>query len=227
MIPKIIIYNAVSLDGRITGFTTDKELYYNIASNWNVDAVLMGSNTIITRFNTSIEEFREEGDFKAPEVIENDKLPLLVVPDSGGKIRIWNEVFKIPFIRDILVLCSRSTPQEYLNFLEKRNIKYMIIGYDKVNLGAALEELNTQFGVKSLRVDSGGILNGALIKDDLVDEICLLVHPVIVGGMLSNSIYTDPDLILNNEVLDLKLLKMEKLKNEIIFLHYRIMKYQF
>jgi 2,5-diamino-6-(ribosylamino)-4(3H)-pyrimidinone 5'-phosphate reductase len=227
MIPKVIIYNAVSLDGRITGFKTDNELYYKIASEWNVDAVLMGSNTLLTGFDADRNDFREEGDFKIPEVIENDKLPLLVVPDSGGKIRIWSEVFKIPYIRDILVLCSRSTPQEYLNFLEKRNIKYMIIGYDKVNLGAALEELNTQFGVKSLRVDSGGILNGVLIKDDLVDEICVLVHPVIVGGMLSNSIYTDPDLILNNEVLDLKLLKMEKLKNEIIFLHYRIMKYQF
>jgi 2,5-diamino-6-(ribosylamino)-4(3H)-pyrimidinone 5'-phosphate reductase len=227
MIPKVIIYNAVSLDGRITGFKTDNELYYKIASEWNVDAVLMGSNTLLAGFDADRNDFREDGDFKIPEVIENDKLPLLVVPDSGGKIRIWGEVFKIPYIRDILVLCSRSTPQEYLNFLEKRNIKYMIIGYDKVNLGAALEELNTQFGVKSLRVDSGGILNGVLIKDDLVDEICVLVHPVIVGGMLSNSIYTDPDLILNNEVLDLKLLKMEKLKNEIIFLHYRIMKYQF
>jgi 2,5-diamino-6-(ribosylamino)-4(3H)-pyrimidinone 5'-phosphate reductase len=227
MLPKVIIYNAVSLDGRLTGFKADNELYSNMASYWNVDAVFMGINMLITRFGALNDDLSKDRDFIVPDVLENDKLPLLVVPDNGGKIRIWSEIFEIPFIRDILVLCSRSTPQEYLNFLEKLNIKYMIIGYDKVNLGAALEELNTQFGVKSLRVDSGGILNGALIKDDLVDEICVLIHPVIVGGMLSNSVYIDPDLTFDNENLDLKLLKMEKLKNEIIFLHYRVMRYQF
>lgn len=227
MLPKVIIYNAVSLDGRITGFNVDTTLYYDIASEWNVDAVLMGSKTLLTVFDADIGELREESDFKLPKVIENDKRPLLVVPDSYGKIRIWSEVFEMPFISDILVLCSRSTPQEYLDFLDERNIKYMIIGYDKVNLGTAFEELNIQFGVKSLRVDGGGILNGALLKDDLVDEICVLLHPVIVGGISSNSIYTVPDLTNNDGVLDLKLLKMEKLKNEIIFLHYRIMKYQF
>lgn len=227
MLPKVIIYNTVSLDGRITGFNIDTELYYDLASEWNVDAVLMGSNTILTGLNTDAGNFREEGVYQTPKVIENDEIPLLVVPDSCGKIRNWNEIIEMPFIRDILVLCSRSTPQEYLDFLDKSNIKYMIIGYDKVNLGAALEELNIQFGVKSLYVDSGGVLNGVLLRDDLVDEICLLIHPVMVGGILSNSIYTNPDLNVNSEVLDLKLLKMEKLKNEIIFLHYRIMKYQF
>ena len=126
-----------------------------------------------------------------------------------------------------MVLCSRSTPQEYLDFLEERYIKYMVIGYDKVNLGTALEELNTQFGVKNIRVDGGGVLNGALLMDNLVDEICLLIHPTIVGGILPNTIYTASDLTSTEESLDLKLLKMEKLKNEIIMLHYRIMKYKF
>lgn len=227
MLPKVIIYNAVSLDGRINGFNADTELYYQLASKWEVDAILMGSNTVLNGFNAKHGELREEGNFKAPEVVENDLRPLLVVPDSGGRIRIWSGVFEMPFIRDILVLCSRSTPQEYLDFLEERYIKYMVIGYDKVNLGTALEELNTQFGVKSIRVNSGGRLNGALLMDDLVDEVCLLVHPTLVGGISPNTIYTALDLKSTAEVLDLKLLKMEKLKNEIIMLHYRVMKYQF
>ncbi len=32
-----------------------------------------------------------------------------------------------------------------------------------------------------VRVDSGGALNGALLRAGLVDEISLLVHPVLVG----------------------------------------------
>ena len=35
---------------------------------------------------------------------------------------------------------------------------------------------------RNVRVDSGGALNGALLRAGLVDEVSLLVHPRIVGG---------------------------------------------
>jgi 2,5-diamino-6-(ribosylamino)-4(3H)-pyrimidinone 5'-phosphate reductase len=47
---------------------------------------------------------------------------------------------------------------------------------------AALEALNTRYGVKVLRVDSGGTLNSVLLHAGLVDEISVLIHPVIAGG---------------------------------------------
>ena len=227
VLPKVIIYNYISLDGRINGFKADKNLYYQLASQWSLDAVLMGTDTLLRNFNIKSDELHESENFEVPEVDKNDSRPLLVVPDSRGRIHVWSEVIRTGLFRDILVLCSRSTPQEYLNFLDERFIKYMVIGYEKVNLGIALEEIYTQFGVKSLRVDSGGRLNGVLLMDDLVDEIYVLVHPAMVGGTSLNSIYIATDLTSTEGVLDLKLLKMEKLKNDIILLHYRIMKYQF
>jgi 2,5-diamino-6-(ribosylamino)-4(3H)-pyrimidinone 5'-phosphate reductase len=227
MLPKVIIYNYISLDGRINGFNVDTELYYKLPSQWSLDAVLMGINTVLKSFNTKSNDLYEEEDFKVREADKNDTRPLLIVPDSRGRIRIWNRVFETGYFRDILVLCSRSTPQEYLDFLEERLIKYMVIGYEKVNLGTALEEINVQFGVKSLRVESGGKLNGLLLRDDLVDEVCVLIHPAMVGGTSPDSIYIAPDLKSAEDALDLKLLKIEKLKNEIILLNYRIMKYQF
>jgi 2,5-diamino-6-(ribosylamino)-4(3H)-pyrimidinone 5'-phosphate reductase len=42
-----------------------------------------------------------------------------------------------------------------------------------------LEPLLEGLGV--VRVDSGGVLNGALLQAGLVDEISLLVHPLLVG----------------------------------------------
>ena len=38
------------------------------------------------------------------------------------------------------------------------------------------------FGDAVVRVDSGGALNGALLRAGLVDEISLLVHPCVVGA---------------------------------------------
>ena len=227
MLPKVVIYNNLSLDGRINGFNTDYDLYSRVASKLSSDAVLMDIDMLLKRFNTENIDITEEKEFT---VLKNDNenlRPLLVVPDIYGKIHNWVEVLENSLFKDLLVLCSRSTPQKYLNFLEERYIKYMIIGYDKVNFGTALEELNLQFGIKNIRVESSGKLNGTLLRDDLVEEICVLIYPNMVGGISSDSIYTASDLTSPDGVLDLKLLNMEKLKNEVILLHYRIMKYRF
>ena len=134
------------------------------------------------------------------------------------------KVFKMPYVKDILVLCSRSTPQEYLDFLDEQFIKYMIVGYQQVDLETALDQLNLQFGVKSVRVDSEGILNGILLKQGLVDEVHVLIHPLLAGGSSSNSIYQTQDLNSDSGVIQLKLHKIQKLKENIIWLQYEILK---
>jgi len=225
VIPLVILYNAVSLDGRITGFDADMELYYELASKWNVDAVLMGSNTVLDGFGVKAgQTVPESEDIFQPRVKDpDDERPLLVVPDSKGKIRIWSEILKMPYISNVLVLCSRSTPQEYLNFLDERYIDYLVVGYQQVDLENALDELNTKFGVRRVRVDSGGILNGILLQQGLADEIHILIHPELVGGNTTNSIFHTPDTDGDEEPIKLYLEGMEKIKDDIIYLRYRIL----
>ena len=106
MLPKVIIYNYISLDGRINGFNSDKKFYYQLASQWNLDAVLMGTDTLLRNFNIKYDKLNETENFEFSEVDEDDSRPLLVVPDSRGRIRAWNRVFEMGLFRDILVLCS-------------------------------------------------------------------------------------------------------------------------
>lgn len=224
MIPWVILYNAVSLDGRITGFNANVELYYELAAELDIDAVLMGSNTVLTGFGVEPGETVEESeDAFQPRVKDPaDDRPLLVVPDSKGQIRIWSELLKMPYIKDVLVLCSRSTPSEYLDFLDERYIDYLVVGYQQVDLETALDELNTNFGIKKVRVDSGGVLNGALLREGLADEVHLLIHPELVGGTKFNSIFQTPNLEGGDLPIKLYLDNMEKVKDDIIYLKYRI-----
>ena len=223
MIPRVIVYDAVSLDGRTIGLDVDKELYNEIASKWDLDAVLMGSNTVLAELNAQPGEVR--GESKKPQIDPEDERPLLVVPDSKGQIRVWNEVREMPYFRDILVLCSRSTPQEYLDFLEEMYVKHMVIGYQEVDLGAALNELNVQFGIKSLRVDSGGVLNGVLFREGLVDEVNVLIHPELLGGKSSSSIFPASELNPSGgSTVQLVLVKVENPKANFVWLQYRVFK---
>lgn len=226
MLPWVIIFNIISLDGRITGFDTDFDLYYELASKLDVDAVLMGSKTLLTGFNAQPGEVRDEDEevFTSPQIDPEDNRPLLIVPDTKGKIRFWSEVLKIPYLKDIIVLCSRSTPMDYLDFLDEHFIKYMIVGYQEADLETALEELNKQLGVKVVCVGGGGILNGILLRAGLVDEIYMLIEPQLVGGTKSNSIYQAQDLESTEEVIKLSLVKSEKLEDDVVSLQYKVLK---
>ena len=45
MLPRVIIHNGISVDGRMDWFTGDLGLYYGLAALLNADAMLSGSET--------------------------------------------------------------------------------------------------------------------------------------------------------------------------------------
>jgi len=48
MLPRVILHNTVSLDGRIDGFPIDLCQYYELAATWKEDATLAGSDTFLS-----------------------------------------------------------------------------------------------------------------------------------------------------------------------------------
>jgi 2,5-diamino-6-(ribosylamino)-4(3H)-pyrimidinone 5'-phosphate reductase len=203
-------------------FTPNIGQYYELASQWKEDATLVGSDTLIS----APEPIPPEGEdaFQSPEPTPGDTRALLVVPDSRGRIRAWHYWRKLPYWRDVLVLVSRSTPPDYLEYLQTRCVNYLTMGDDHVDLRAALEMLNARYGVKVVRVDSGGILNGVLLRAGLVDEVSVLVSPTLVGGTSPRSIFRAPDLTTDKGVIPLKLIHVEKLDGDTVWLRYEVSK---
>ena len=76
--------------------------------------------------------------------------------------------------------------------------------------------------MKTVRVDSGGKLNGELLRLGLVDEISLLVHPYLVGGTSPASMFRAADLVHEVGVLELELLQSRKVKQGIVWLRYAV-----
>jgi 2,5-diamino-6-(ribosylamino)-4(3H)-pyrimidinone 5'-phosphate reductase len=224
MMPRIIIHNAVSVDGRVDNFDVDMALYYELAKTWKEDATLVGSNTILKAEEQEDVPEEDESAFDPPEIDPKDNRPLLVIPDVKGRVRFWHYIRKWPYWRDHIALCSKSTSKEYLDYLNKRHIEFIIAGNKHVDLRTALKELNSRYEVKTVRVDSGGTLNGVLLREGLVDEISVLVHPNLAGGVSSSSIFHAPDLISKKGVLNMKLLHLEEMKNDLIWLRYEVIR---
>ena len=217
MVPRVILYNAVSLDGRFDWFTPDIGLFYSLVSCWNEDATLVGSETILAQEETLL-----SSQDSPPEVEHTHEQPLLVVPDSRGRIRCWDALRKQPYWRDVIVLCSTSTPPTYLDSLKKQHIEYLVAGSDHVDFKRALEELYTKYKIRTIRVDSGGTLNGVLLRAGLVHEISILVHPVLVGGVSPRSLFVGPDLTTDKNLIHLRLIRVERQNNDALWLRYEV-----
>ena len=194
MIPRVILHIATSLDGRIMNFPANLELYYGLAATWNPDAILFGSETVLAavRENPSLEVPPEHAEMFTPPEEAEDTRPLLVIADSRGKVRCWDAIRTWPYMRDLLAFCSSATPKEYLDYLAQRRINAIIAGSDRIDMREALTELDRQYGVKTLRVDSGGTLNSVLLKAGVVDEVSVLIHPFLAGGRADPTMF-DPE----------------------------------
>jgi 2,5-diamino-6-(ribosylamino)-4(3H)-pyrimidinone 5'-phosphate reductase len=224
MLPRVILHNGVSLDGRMDWGTGDIGLYYELAARWEADAMLSGSNTMLAAYHEQ-EVPEEDGEaFEPPETAADDPRPLLVIVDSRGRFHHWQQIRREPYWRDALALCSHSTPQTYLDYLQKRHINYILAGDDRVDLRGALEELSARYQVQVVRVDSGGILNGVLLRAGLVDEVSVLVDPCLVGGTTPRSIFVAPDLTSAEGVIPLRLIHVENVKGDTVWLRYEVLK---
>lgn len=226
MRPKVILHNAVSLDSRNTGFPADIGLYYELIARWQEDAILAGSETLLA----ATEEIPPENDanLAPPLQVPGDTRPLLVVPDSRGRINAWHHWRHQPYWRDVLVLCSQTTPAGYLEYLERLHVDYLVAGQDHVDFLQALDALSRRYGVQVVRVDSGGTLNGILLRAGLVDELSLLVHPCLVGNNSPDTFFIDPvsgrqegvpgD--IPQGVIELRLQRLEALRDGLVWLTY-------
>jgi 2,5-diamino-6-(ribosylamino)-4(3H)-pyrimidinone 5'-phosphate reductase len=208
MLPRIIIHNAISLDGRIDWLTFDLGLFYGLISRWNEDATMVGSNTLLKGF----EELNQDKN-ETPEEMESDpkdQRPLLIVPDSKGRIRNWKIILKQPYWRGVVVLCCEKTPKEYLQYLKESRIEYLMVGKEHVNYKSALQKLYNQYQIKTIRLDSGGTLNGILLREGLVDEVSILIIPSLVGGTTPQSFFKAPDLTSYEEIIKAEIIKCRK-----------------
>jgi 2,5-diamino-6-(ribosylamino)-4(3H)-pyrimidinone 5'-phosphate reductase len=128
----------------------------------------------------------------------------------------------MPYWRGGVAICSDSTPDDYLQYLAEVGVDCIVAGPEKVDLRAALEELNRRYGIQTVRVDSGGILNGALLRAGLVDEVSILVHPALVGGTSQRSMFRAPDLTSPDGVIPLALVSAEAIGESLVWLRYKV-----
>ena len=220
--PKIIMHNSVSLDGSFTNFDVNMALHYRIAGGYQAEANIISSNTIkmgIEIYGGEVPQ-ENEADFTKPE--RDPALPYWVVVDTKGVTRgLLHTCRSFEFCRDVIALISQQTSEDFIDYLKERNYDHLVCGDEHVDYERALNILNTKYGVKTILVDSGPILNGLLLGRGLIDEISLLVSPVLVGTK-SDKLLAHLHFDIQN--VNLELLTCEDLDKGHVLLRYKVLR---
>jgi 2,5-diamino-6-(ribosylamino)-4(3H)-pyrimidinone 5'-phosphate reductase len=222
MLPKVIMNDQVSIDGSILGFDYDLELFYTLTGVFNADAMLVGSTTArkgIDLFMKKVPKETEK-DYEKPVINKSDKRPFWALIDTRGKMKnLLHVIRQSGYAKFIIVFVSKKTPKAYLNYLEKRNYQYYIMGKDKVDLKKALELLRKKYKARTIVTESGGTLNCALLERKLIDKISILLTPVLVNKYQPKLFRT----LCRKKNIKLKLLKCQKIKDH-VHLIYKVLK---
>jgi len=222
MKPRVILHNAVSADGRMDWFRPDLEAYYELAGRFKEDVTLVGSGTLLQSPEGEIIA-REPDEIREPkEADPGDDRPILAVPDSGDRVKNWVYLRSLPYWRDILALSSSTASPEQINRFKRQRVPYFLAGRTRVDIAASLSAIAGRFGAKTIRVDSGGTLNGILLRQGLVDEISLLIHPQYVGGISPRTLFRAEDLTISDGVIKLELAGNETLPGGLVWLRYNV-----
>ena len=225
----VTVYNEISVDGRITGFAGDAALYYGHGFSWPRDAILMGS---VTAGAFGPPETDEQAAGQGPSVppspvpqgfeeIVKGPRPLLVVVDSRGVVRNWRNAQAAPWYGGFVSLVSEETPTEHLEYLERRGVEVVRCGRGRVDLADALRRLHDEHGVSRVRTDGGGLLTGALLADGLVDELVVMVAPVLCEDPRGRTLIELQNR-LPPEAARLRLVDVERLDGGVVVLRYAV-----
>ncbi|MBQ4615489.1 MAG: dihydrofolate reductase family protein [Mailhella sp.] len=198
--PYVVCHMGMSLDGKVTGAFLDLpqcagaiEVYYQINRDYGADAFACGRVTMESSFTKGfrpdLTPFEEEVVPPMDYVADASASRFAVAFDRHGRLG-WQTAS----IEDsdpgyggahIVEVLLEGTPQPYLAYLQSIGVSYIFAGPDEkggMDLELALSKLRTIFGIKTLLLEGGSVLNGAFQRADLVDELSLVIMPCIGGA---------------------------------------------
>ncbi|MBS1509451.1 MAG: RibD family protein [Bacteroidetes bacterium] len=190
MKPYVICHMFSSLDGKIKqtiwGLKDHHKYFEEPAAKIKADAWLVG--------RTTMQEFCSKRKYKlttpkttiakADFVAQQPAKKYCVVMDPSGKC-FWDT--NMVTTEHVIEVLTEKVSSAYLQHLRSKNVSYIFGGKTTIDLSLILEKLNRLFGIKRIRIDGGGHVNGSFLKAGLIDEMSLVLAPIADGtsGALS------------------------------------------
>ncbi len=216
--PYIICHMVTSIDGKATGDFLFRpacegatDIYYRLNRERKADGFICGRVTMEESFTEGW--YPDLNKYQAVQHSLENKMDFIVDElcgfyaiafDAHGKLG-WKSNKIIDPDGDpgydgaqIIEVLSEDVDARYLGYLESMKIPYIFAGKNAIDVDMALFKLKNIIGCNTLLLEGGSVINGAFERAGAVDELSLVVAPVIAGKD-SKPLFTDSE-IMNFEL---------------------------
>ena len=202
--PYIICHMTISIDGKVTGeFLSAPEcekatdVYYQINRDYAADGFACGRVTMEGSFTGGwYPDLDKYIPVNSPmDYLTDDMGSFFAVAfDPHGRLgwkhhTIIDEDPGYGGARIIEVLTHQADPR-YLHYLQIMDIPYIFAGETEIDVDLALIKLKNYFGIRTLLLEGGSILDGAFQRASVIDELSLVIAPVVAGAA-DKPLFTD------------------------------------
>ncbi|OAT85398.1 hypothetical protein A6P54_18955 [Bacillus sp. MKU004] len=219
--PEVIVNVFTSIDGKMT---TDpgknvmewtaagidggaNEMTHRLYDELDCDGLVSGSESLIVWGKDWVE-------LDQP-IYEPQKSKAYIVFDGKGRID-WYQT------EGLLVVTKEDVSDSYIQQLNVKGIQYITAGRGEyIDLPSALHKLY-ELGFRRLGLSGGGTMNGAFLRQGLVDEISLVMAPLAVGGNSTPSLFESEDLKGLDGTATLELKDLQRVGNGSVWLRYKV-----
>ena len=194
--PIVICHMVQSIDGKVTGdflsapaSQTATDVYYQINRDTKAQAFACGRVTMEGSFTggyvPDLTPYTHVSIPKTDHVACTNAQHYAVSFDRLGRVgwttsQIVDDDPGYGGAHIIEVLTETEQVQEaYLAYLQDIGVSYIFAGQGDMDLALALHKLYILFGIETLLLEGGSIINGAFLRAGLVDEVSLVVAPVV------------------------------------------------
>jgi len=202
--PFIFCHMLTSLDGKIIGnfmstpeAKTAGDVFYRLAfgddPHYRHQGWLSGRATTDDNFTHYRQPDLDEHAAPVPDgdfVAVADAKKYYVSIDPSGKLG-WESpdlTYQTTRPHVLEVLTGRAS-NAYKAFLRKLGVSYVIAGDDELDFELLLSKLKELFGIETLMLGGGGVLNWSFIHAGLCDEISVVIAPVADGASDSPALF--------------------------------------
>jgi riboflavin biosynthesis pyrimidine reductase len=169
---------AATLDGKSEGLShpADKRIF--LLGRDLADVVLVGAGTARAEGYRGAKTSKERADRRARLGLA--PVPPIAVVTGSAAIDPDSPLLTDARVPPIIITVS-SAPRARLDRLAEAGAELLIAGEQKVDLRLALNELARR-GLPRIDCEGGPHLFGELVAEDLVDQLCLTVAPLLAGA---------------------------------------------
>jgi len=201
---------AMSLDGRTAMANGESQWISGKAARQDVQRYRATSDAILTGVGTVLADNPRMTVRGIDAVNSKSRQPLRVIVDSQLRAKPELDIFHEP--GDVLVATLSDQKGSYKENINVEKFSKSVSGID---LSALLEYLATQ-EINEVQVEAGAKLNGALLREGLIDELVIYMANSIMGDS-ARGLFSLPRLTSMENKIELNCLDLRKVGEDFRF----------